>query len=266
MREASIEKHRNTAMLLIQNINLAAAVIGTMENKAASDKIVSAFFNKNNSGSYDERHQKMAPIVDNLHFLIGLILKNLPADSNILCVGVGTGAEIIRLAEAHPYWRFTGIDPSADMLEVCHAQLEKNGLSSRTTLFHGYLSEFEGTETFDAVLCLFVTQFVKDISERLAMFNAMAARLNPKGYLINAELSEDMSSPQFDDLLEKWKTLQLAAGSSEEQVAKILDAWQQHVAIVPSTSIEDFLRQSGFSMPIQFFQSFLMHAWYSQKS
>ena len=236
-----------------------------MENKAALDKTVSEFFNKNNSGSYDERTQKMAPIVDNLHFLIGLILKNLPTDANILCVGVGTGAEIIRLAAAHPNWRFTGIDPSADMLDVCRDQLEKKGITSRVELFHGYLSDFSGTEKFDASLCLFVTQFVKDSHERQAMFNAMAARLNPKGYLINAELSEDMASPQFHDLAEKWKTLQLATGSSEEQVAKILEAWQQHVAIVPPASIEDFLHQSGFSMPIQFFQSFLMHAWYSQK-
>lgn len=237
-----------------------------MENKTTSDKTVSAFFNKNNSGSYDERTQKMAPIVDNLHFLIGLILKNLPADANILCVGVGTGAEIIRLADAHPKWRFTGIDPSADMLDVCRNQLEKKGIASRAELFHGYLAEFSGTETFDAVLCLFVTQFVKDSLERQAMFNAMADRLNPKGYLINSELSDDMASPQFHDLLEKWKTLQLATGSTEEQVSKILDAWQQHVAIVPPASIETILSQSGFSMPIQFFQSFLMHAWYSQKN
>jgi tRNA (cmo5U34)-methyltransferase len=236
-----------------------------MENKTTLDKSAPVFFNKNNSTSYDERSQRMAPIIDNLHFLIGLILKNSPTDANILCVGVGTGAEIIRLAEAHPGWRFTGIDPSADMLEVCRAQLEKNGLSSRATLFHGYLSEFSGTGTFDAVLCLFVTQFVKDSQERQTMFNAMAARLNPKGYLISAELSEEVSSPEFHDLLEKWKTLQLATGSSEEQVAKILEAWQQHVAIVPPASIEAILRQSGFSMPIQFFQSFLMHAWYSQK-
>ncbi len=236
-----------------------------MENKTTSDKPVSVFFNKNNSASYDERHQRMAPITDNLHFLIGLILKNFPTDANILCVGVGTGAEIIKLAEDHPSWRFTGIDPSADMLDVCRTQLEKNGMASRVELFRGYLAEFSGTGTFDAVLCLFVTQFVKDSHERQKLFDSMAERIKPKGYLINAELSNDMSSPQFHDLLDKWKTLQLATGSTEEQVAKILQAWQEHVSILPPASIESFLHQSGFSMPIQFFQSFLLHAWYSQK-
>ena len=52
-----------------------------------------------------------------MHFLIGLVLKELPTDARILCVGVGTGAEIFSLAEEYPEWTFVGVDPSADMLE-----------------------------------------------------------------------------------------------------------------------------------------------------
>lgn len=78
----------------------------SQENKMAKE-----FFDKQASETYDQRIKPIAPIIDNLHFLIRLILKDLPSDAHILCVGVGTGTEILELAQAFPYWRFTGIDP-----------------------------------------------------------------------------------------------------------------------------------------------------------
>ena len=93
----------------------------------------------------------------------------------------------------------------------------------------------------------------------------MVAHLNPKGYLINGEISADMSSAQFHDIFEKWKTLNVMAGSSPQKVEDILPAWQNHVAIVPPLSIETLLRNSGLTMPVQFFQSLVLHAWYAQK-
>lgn len=230
-----------------------------------TEEVVSEFFNKSSSASYDEKQQRVAPIVDNLHLLIGMVLKCLPAQANILCVGVGTGAEIIKLAKVHPNWTFTGIEPSADMLDVCRTRLLENGILARTKLVQGYLSDFTQTDKFDAVLCLLVTHFVTDDAKRQKMFDEMAARLNPNGYLINADISGDMASAQFHELLEKWKALQMSAGSTPEQVENILPTWQKHLAILPPASIESFLHQSGFSTPVQFYQSFFIHAWYSQK-
>ena len=224
-----------------------------------------SFFDKDHSAVYDEHQRRMAPMMTNLHFLIGIILKTLPRDATILCVGVGTGAEIISLAGNNPDWHFTALDPSPNMLDVCRAQLEKKGYLARTKLVHGYLSDISKAEKFDAVISLFVTQFVKPVAERQKMFADMAAHLNPKGYLINGEISADMASPEFNDMFEKWKTLNLLAGSSEKQMADLLPAWQNHVAIVPPPSIENLLRQGGLALPVQFFQSLVLHAWYAQK-
>ncbi|MBK9038033.1 MAG: hypothetical protein IPL83_02540 [Bdellovibrionales bacterium] len=41
---------------------------------------------------YDEKNRQLAPIADNMHFLIRLVLKSAPAKARVLCVGVGTGA------------------------------------------------------------------------------------------------------------------------------------------------------------------------------
>ena len=52
--------------------------------------------------AYDEKNRHLAPITDSMHFLIRLILKNAPVQARVLCVGVGTGAEILSLACSAP--------------------------------------------------------------------------------------------------------------------------------------------------------------------
>jgi hypothetical protein len=57
----------------------------------------SIVFDQERASSYDERFTKVAPLRDALHLLIHLVLSELPADARILCVGVGTGSELIHL-------------------------------------------------------------------------------------------------------------------------------------------------------------------------
>ncbi|CUS38734.1 class I SAM-dependent methyltransferase [Candidatus Nitrospira nitrificans] len=232
----------------------------SQENKMARD-----FFDKQASETYDQRIKPIAPSIDNLHFLIRLILKDLPSDAHILCVGVGTGTEILELAHTFPSWRFTGIDPSASMLDVCRKRLQQSGLLTRCELRHGYLSDLPMIEQFDAILCLLVAHFIKDSQERQALFNGMAARLKVAGYVIHAEISYDLSGDEFPDIGEKWKALHRAAGASEERVANILKTLQEDVAVLPPASTEHLFRSSGLPMPIPFFQSLLIRAWYAQK-
>jgi tRNA (cmo5U34)-methyltransferase len=55
---------------------------------------ISLLFDKQAS-SYDQQWSKMAPINDALHLLMSTALSELPPQANILCVGAGTGAEIL---------------------------------------------------------------------------------------------------------------------------------------------------------------------------
>ena len=56
------------------------------------------FFNREIAEAYDRRNSALAPISDALHFLMRLVLADLPIDARVLCVGMGTGAEILSLA------------------------------------------------------------------------------------------------------------------------------------------------------------------------
>ena len=61
---------------------------------------ITALFDKQAS-SYDQQWSKMA-IKDALHLLTGPVLSELPPKAKILCVGAGTGAEILYLAQKFP--------------------------------------------------------------------------------------------------------------------------------------------------------------------
>jgi tRNA (cmo5U34)-methyltransferase len=52
-----------------------------------------AVFDRQAAG-YDERWARMSPVRDGLYFLLESVFVDLPADARILCIGVGTGAEL----------------------------------------------------------------------------------------------------------------------------------------------------------------------------
>lgn len=231
-----------------------------MSNKAAS-----VFFDQKFSESYDERNRNLSPVFKNLHFLIGLVLADLPDNSHILCVGVGTGEEIVALSGAHPGWQFTGIEPSAPMAGICGEKIQKMGLADRCTILNGYLSDFDDSAKYDAILCLLVTHFIIDHDERQSMFNDMYIRLKSGGYLINADISDDMDSPEFQSIFGKWKVMHKSSGASEQNLEHMEKALATQVAVVSKNKMESFLRVAGFTLPVQFFQSLLIRAWYSKK-
>lgn len=221
-------------------------------------------FTKEHSQAYDTRNAKLAPIADNMHFLIRLVLQGLPANASILCVGVGTGAEILSLAKAFPGWTFTGVDPSASMLEVCAENLEKAGISQRCQLIHGYVHNAPTGETFDAALSILVAHFVKP-EDRTDFFRQMTTRLKPAGYLVNTEISADLDTPNFPALLENWKQVQTLMGATPQSLANLSQTLRTGLSILPPHQTEAILHQAGIKTPTRFFQSILIHGWYGQK-
>ena len=90
------------------------------------DEELKALFDQQAAG-YDKQWAGMAPIREALYLLLDALFVGLPDDARILCVGAGTGAEIAHLAERFPGWRFTALDPSGAMLEVCRQRAERAG-------------------------------------------------------------------------------------------------------------------------------------------
>ena len=215
--------------------------------------------------SYDERNRQLAPIVENLHFLIRLILKNAPVHTRVLCVGVGTGAEILSLSKSFPEWTFVGVDPSIGMLDVCRERLSNAGLLNRCELIHGYVQDVPPGENFDAALSILVAHFVKR-EERLSFYQAMCGRLRTGGFLINTEISFDLDSREFPLMLKNWEAIQSMMGAAPESLANLAVQLRKMLSVISPVETENLLSQSGINLPVRFFQAFMISGWYGIKN
>lgn len=236
-----------------------------MTHKQGQDNAnLSAFFTKDISESYDEKNRALAPIAENMHFLIRLILRNLPEHARILCVGVGTGAEIISLSKAYPEWTFVGVDPSAAMLEVCRKNLVRAGALERCTLIHGYIEDAPEGKNFDAVLSVLVAHFI-DREKRVDFYRNMHERLKVEGYFISTEISFDLNSAAFPSMLKNWEAVQILMGAEAESLQSLPRTLKETLCVLPPAEVESLMLASGLSMPVRFFQSFMISGWYGRK-
>lgn len=224
-----------------------------------------AVFNQERASSYDKQRAKMAPMKDALHLCMRMVLSDLPANARVLCIGVGTGAELIDLAQAFPQWRFTAVEPATPMLEVCRQRAEECGIASRCTFHEGYLDTLPESDFFDAATSILVSQFLMQAEERRDFFDEIAARLRPDGYLVNADLAADMSASAFKSLFEVWLRMLKYSDLPDAEVEKFRASFGKEVAVLPPQEIESLIASSDFGAPILFCQTLFIHAWYSRK-
>jgi tRNA (cmo5U34)-methyltransferase len=223
------------------------------------------FFTKEAAQLYDQKNSKLYRISDCLHFLLGLVLKDLPACSRILCVGVGTGAEILALSRAFPEWTFVGLDPSLGMLDVCRERIQSAGVADRCEFIHGYVEDLPAELCFDAVLSVLVAHFVAR-DQRASFFQHMANHLRKDGYLVNVEISFDLDSVEFPWMLGNWEEVQILMGATPESLAMLPKQLKEMLTVIPPAETEALIRESGIECPVRFFQALMIHGWYGKKS
>ena len=210
-----------------------------MSNPASNS--TSDFFDQKIADSYDERNSRLAPISDGLHFLLRLTLASLPESARVLCVGVGTGADIFALASERADLKFVGVDPSAQMLEIARHRLDEAGIGARCELVHGYVDAVAERD-FAAVVSLLVAHFVQR-EDRPAFYRAIYDRLAPGGRFLSAEIS----------------------GANEESLASLGDTLRNVLGVIGPAETEALWREAGFAVPVPFFQAFMIRGWHADK-
>ena len=134
----------------------------------------------------------------------------------------------------------------------------------RCELVAGYVHELPPRGDYDAVLSLLVAHFIPR-AERADYFRQLSSRVRPGGILVNAEISFDLDAPEADTMLEAWTKIRALMGGTPESLAAVPRTMRDVLHLLPPAETEQLLRDAGIAMPIRFFESLMIHAWYGAR-
>lgn len=214
-------------------------------------------FDAGHANSYDQRSGRMAPLRDAmLRFLELALGGGLPEQARVLCVGVGTGTELIHLAGRFPGWRFVALEPAPAMMAVCRAKVAAAGLGERCEFHEGTLETLPGGPgDFDAATCLLVSHFMMDLRRRTGFFREIAARLKPCGVLVSSDLCGNMAGQEYWQVRELWERMIEGSAAAHGNLVDLL----------PREEMKAMLGRAGFDHVAEIYQCLLIHGWLSRK-
>jgi tRNA (cmo5U34)-methyltransferase len=186
-----------------------------------------------------------------------LLGERVPNDGSVLVLGAGGGLELKAFAQAHPGWRFDGVDPSAAMLALAGRTL--GPLAPRARLHRGYIDDAP-EEPFDGATCLLTLHFV-DVAERRRIASEVRRRLKPRAPFVVAHLSAPDGEDERPLWLSRYSAFLAAAGVEPEQAAAARNAVTNHLEILAPAQDEMILREAGFSDPTLFYTGFAFRGW-----
>ena len=211
--------------------------------------------------NYAARTEKMVPGLRDLHMMAAVLLaERVPADAQILVLGAGGGLEIRAFSQLYPGWRFDGVDPSAQMLDL--AQQTLGPLASHVTFRQGYIDSVEETD-FDAATCFLTLHFLAQ-AERLKTLQALFCRLKPGAPLVVAHHSLPGSASDKDRWLDRNMAFAKASGLAMPP-GGVRQNPSRDLPILSAAQDTALLREAGFVDVDVFYAGFTFRGWVGYK-
>lgn len=213
--------------------------------------------------TYAERTAKIVPGLHDLHAMASILLAEYaPTDAHILVLGAGGGLELKAFAERQPDWRFDGVDPSAEMLQLAGKIL--GPLASRVRLHEGYI-DTAPVGPFDAATCLLTLHFLPQ-AERLETLQAIHQRLKPGAPLVVAHHSFPNEGSDKDKWLSRYMAFANAAGGLKEPAQSSVASIRNRLPALSPEQDVDLLREAGFGQVEMFYCAFTFKGWVAYKT
>ncbi len=211
--------------------------------------------NKSHLSHYLDGPPRQVPGFHDLHKMTQqLLAERVPNNAHILVLGAGGGLELEFLAQAQPGWRFAGVDPSAEMLELAKRTTEP--YRDRIQFYQGYIDSAPHLE-FDGAISLLTFHFIAQ-HQRLETLTQLQLRLKPNAPLILAHIS----FPQSESERQLWINRHLTyAGVSSENRAQSQNAMLNQLSILPPATEEQMLKDAGFSDIDLFYAGLSFKGW-----
>lgn len=210
--------------------------------------------------NYDNGPRLFVPGYEVFQGLAAVILsQRLAHDSRILVVGAGGGKEIETLARMRPSWRFCGVDPSANMLDMARQRTAALSPSPEIEWVNGEVSAVAGAG-FDAATCFLSSNFIADDGAKQDFFRQIRARLKPGGLFVFVEGCADNASPDWTDKLALYAANARRNGAAEDMIENAV-AMQQGLHYLSIARTLELMRLAGFSDPEEFFAALWIKGW-----
>lgn len=207
--------------------------------------------------AYAKDTPRRVPGLADLHRMAMLLLaERAPAGAEILVLGAGGGLELKAFAEAQPSWRFVGVDPSAEMLDLAGRLIQPHG--SRVRLQLGYVDDAPAGP-FHGAVCLLVLHFLSR-DERLHVLKQLRRRTRPGAPLVVAHHGRPVRSEAA-----RWLSLSAAfadrSGADVAHWAASGALMAKRLQVLSDQEEEDLLREAGFSEIALFYAGLSFRGW-----
>lgn len=187
-----------------------------------------------------------------------LLTEDAPDEANILVVGAGGGIELRHFAQAQPGWRFTGVDPSSEMLAVARQTLGE--LCDRCDLVEGTI-DAAPLGPFEGATCLLTLHMIPDDGAKLATLQAIRSRLRPGAPFVVVDHCLNRSDPEFAHKLDRYARFALDSGAPPEDVARACEGIRQFVPMISREREAQLLAEAGFRYIEIFYAGLLWTGW-----
>ena len=225
-----------------------------------------AGFTAKAAATYDDRIVTTVPGRSLLHALLGPMIESMlppgtPAELSVLAAGAGTGTELVAMAEHHPGWRFTAVDPSDGMLAVARERAEARGFADRLRCHAVPMGDYVAAAPHDAAISVLVAQFLADNGDKQRYFEALHNALKPGAPLVLA----DWSGAEGTRLPAAYAAWLRAAGKGETEAQSIVRHVDASFHAVGEARLAALLDAAGFAPPVRFFQALDVHGVLTQR-
>lgn len=212
-------------------------------------------FDANHAHSYAKGPRRQVPGFDGLHRMTSLLLaERVPEDGRVLVLGAGGGLELKALADAHPGWRFDGVDPSKDMLDAAARHVGPH--AGRIGLHEGYI-DIAPEGPFDGAVCILTMHFIPR-GQRLETLGEIRARLAPGAPFVVAHISFEQTEPERSAWIARHVRFGGADPSRQEDA---MQAIATRLSVLSPQDDEAMLREAGFSGVSLFYAGLGFRGW-----
>ena len=219
--------------------------------------LTAPFSDRESVARYAEGPPRQVPGFHDLQRMAAILLaERVPDAGNVLVVGAGGGLELKVFAEMQPTWRFCGVDPSAEMLELAERTL--GPIAPRVDFHHGYIDDAPAGP-FDGATALLTLHFLAE-DDRRRTIAEVRRRLKPGAPFVVAHHSV-AEEPERTAWLNRFAAFAISSGIPVAHATSAIDAIGENLPLLSPEQDEALLREAGFHDVGLFYAGFTFRGW-----